>query len=464
MKLIKTVFLSLILIITFAVLSKAAEQDSSLLYRGLRQQIFTANYIKEKEPPNGFKTDVEVLSFMQELSNSWAKNVSNQSEQYKNLDIYCSMWAIYTLFQNELPSGTKCLIFSEIGLPSFLSDIEYLEEQLNREGPDLVEAAYLIRKSSIDWAASQEPTFICNLDFEKWNDLKDAIVKYPDIIQQYLDSDLARKSINNKYYKSIIRVQSTAKKYLTFLELLDKIYKSELNNAFANLAAEIPQSQDYLYVYVFIGKQLFEKLLNNNQTDLAFATLDLLARNVSNETLSRNELKTMYLRVDPEKGFDRFNIINNTNISSSLIKSQKHQNFSFDLLDARSNQQFSTEAIEQDLIVLDFWSISCKPCIEKIPNLNQLTQNYKDRVILISVNSDLIRGTSLDILRKFIQKKRIEYPVLVDTEESNLMEKYSVNGWPVYFLVDKEGYYYQDPVEKRIRLSIDEIDNYLKNL
>jgi hypothetical protein len=84
--------------------------------------------------------------------------------------------------------------------------------------------------------------------------------------------------------------------------LRDRIYKDELNDAFVKMAAEIPKSNNFLYIHVYIGRQLFEKFLYQNQPDLAFATLDLLARNTSDNTLPRAELQNMYLRVDSEKG------------------------------------------------------------------------------------------------------------------------------------------------------------------
>jgi thiol-disulfide isomerase/thioredoxin len=246
--------------------------------------------------------------------------------------------------------------------------------------------------------------------------------------------------------------------------LRDRIYKDELNDAFVKMAAEIPKSNNFLYIHVYIGRQLFEKFLYQNQPDLAFATLDLLARNTSDNTLPRAELQNMYLRVDSEKGLERFSAVNNPQSSSSLIKGQKREQLSFDLLDATKGQNLSPEDIEQELIILNFWSISCKPCIEKIPELNNLARRFMDKVALISVNSDLREGHDLDILHKFVLKRKIEYPVLIDTKESKLMEKYGVNGWPAYFLIDKEGFFYQNPVEKRIGLSIEEIDNYLSTL
>jgi hypothetical protein len=117
---IRSIYFSVVIILTVFSVSKATEQDSSLQYRGLRQQIFTVNYIKKNEPPNGFSSDLEVLNFMQELSNSWAKKVSNQSARYKQLDINCTMWALYSLFQNELPEEQSAWFIPKSGFLLFL--------------------------------------------------------------------------------------------------------------------------------------------------------------------------------------------------------------------------------------------------------------------------------------------------------------------------------------------------------
>lgn len=40
------------------------------------------------------------------------------------------------------------------------------------------------------------------------------------------------------------------------------------------------------------------------------------------------------------------------------------------------------------VVVLDFWATYCKPCIEKLPHLQQLAQQWGDRVAVVAVTLD----------------------------------------------------------------------------
>jgi cytochrome c biogenesis protein CcmG/thiol:disulfide interchange protein DsbE len=110
------------------------------------------------------------------------------------------------------------------------------------------------------------------------------------------------------------------------------------------------------------------------------------------------------------------------------------------------------------LIILDFWSVGCGPCIKKIPNLNLIHKKHKDIVTLISINSDV--KLKLKKLQDFIKDKAINYPVLVDNN-ANLMKEFNLIGWPAYFLIDRNGFFFKEPTENRINLSLDEIEQYL---
>ena len=155
--------------------SYSAEQDLSLQFRNLRQQTFAIEHIKNHEPESGFESTQEVLNFMQDLSKAWAQTVANQSEVYQYLNSYVPMWAVYTLFKNELPSGSECLIYSKMALPSFLKDVDFLNGQLQTKNTNLIEAAFLIRISNFDWAATQLPTYRCQLENDQWRNLKNAV-------------------------------------------------------------------------------------------------------------------------------------------------------------------------------------------------------------------------------------------------------------------------------------------------
>jgi len=433
--------------------------DSTLSNRSLNQQKFLIEYVKRNKPVEGFGTDTELLDFLQNSSKKWANQVPKQSEVYKRIDTYAIMWATEVLFKKELPLNSKCLIYSKIALPSFIKDIEYLKEKIKSKDDKTIDAANLIRISSLDWGTNQWPTFNCELEYEQWKKATKLISEYPDIIQEYLDSDLIKNSISESKYKTLKRVHYYAKNIIPILELQDKLYKNKLDELFRDLNSRIGNSGDDLYMYVFIGKNLFEKFLNNLQTNKANAVLDLLAKNTSNNSLPRAELKALYEKVSKEEGLQRFNDI--APKKEILTLSNSHKNLVLKLFDATKNEYFSNTKFKNKLIILDFWSVNCGPCIKKIPNLNLIHKNYKDYVTVISINSDL--KLKLEKLQKFIENNKINYPVLVDTKEENLMKEFNISGLPTYYLIDSNGFHFKEPIENRIKLSLDEIEDYLKN-
>lgn len=461
MKKVITVFLFILFCCSSYSFGKIVEQDSSLQSRNIQQQLFVYEYIKANEPKDGFESSNQVLNFMKNLSNAWAETVSNQSEVYKRFNTYAPMWAVYTLFKNQLPAGSKCLVYSEIALPSFIKDVAFLKEQLQNKNANLTEAAFLIRTANLSWAVTQPLTYSCDLKAEQWQSLKEATANYPSIIQKYLEANALPNTKTEEYRQSYQKVLSTAKAIQPYIDLQNKIYQNEFPDVFAELAAEFPNSGSYRYIYVEIAKNLFEKYKNRNETDLAFATLDLLARNTSEESLSRNELRSMYTEADPRLGPSRFESVN-TKVSSELSVSDSKQRLTGKYFNAQRGKYVQLNIPSDEIVLLDFWSVSCGPCIDEIPKLNDLAKQYGDTIRLISVNNDLLYGSTKEELQKFVAEHNIQYPVILDTEQKNLMQKFGVNGWPARFLLNEEGYFFEVPVENRIKLSLSEIENCLK--
>lgn len=461
MEKITTVFLVLLFSCPSFSFGQTAKQDSSLQKRNNQQQLFVYEYIKAHEPRDGFETSDQVFNFMKEVSEHWAETVSNQSEVYQRLNAYVPMWAVYTLFKNELPEGSKCLVYSKMALPSFVQDVAFLKNQLQKGNTNPTEAAFIIRMANLDWAATQPPTYSCRLNNEQWQSLKKAIDEYPDIIQRYLNAGDLPETNTEDYRQSLQRVQSAAETAQTFLALQDKIYQKKFSDLFARLAAEFPNARGYRYLYREIARQLYQTYKDRRETDLAFATLDLLARNTSEENLPRNELRSMYTETDPRLGPSRFESIN-AKQSTSLILSNQKKGLTGRYFDARSGEYVQLNFPSDQMVVLDFWSVSCGPCIEEIPKLNDLSQNYGDKITLISINNDLLYGSNKEELVEFVAEHNIRYPVILDTQLTNLMQDFDVAGWPARFLLNENGYFFKEPVENRTKLSLNEIESYLE--
>lgn len=64
-------------------------------------------------------------------------------------------------------------------------------------------------------------------------------------------------------------------------------------------------------------------------------------------------------------------------------------------------------------VVLNFWASWCDPCIEEMPALEGIYQQYKDELVVLGVNVQEDPGA----IRKFIDEEvHVTYPILLDSE------------------------------------------------
>ena len=90
------------------------------------------------------------------------------------------------------------------------------------------------------------------------------------------------------------------------------------------------------------------------------------------------------------------------------------------------------------VVLIDFWSTTCGPCIAEIPALKSAYQKFHSRGFEIV-------GISLDDkeppLRRFIQEKQLPWPQHFDGKgwENKFGVRYGIFGIPTTWLVDKRG-------------------------
>jgi len=87
------------------------------------------------------------------------------------------------------------------------------------------------------------------------------------------------------------------------------------------------------------------------------------------------------------------------------------------------------------VVILNFWSIWCGPCLAEMPSLNKLYLEFKDKgLVVLSIAEDPAEKP----LRSYIQEKGIAFSILMD-KDKKVYFKYSLFGIPVSFLIDKKG-------------------------
>lgn len=123
------------------------------------------------------------------------------------------------------------------------------------------------------------------------------------------------------------------------------------------------------------------------------------------------------------------------------------------------NEKIDTKKMLGDVIVYNFWFITCGPCKAEMPKLNQLKEKYKDKnVHFIAIALD--EGYKI---ASFLKTTPLTYDII--PEGRWIAEKFDVNSYPTNIIVDKNGIiqfydrgYKTDILEK---MSF-EIDKYLE--
>ena len=87
--------------------------------------------------------------------------------------------------------------------------------------------------------------------------------------------------------------------------------------------------------------------------------------------------------------------------------------------------------IKGKVTFVNFWSVTCGPCIVEIPQLNELFQKYKGEVLFLGISPD-----SKDQIKKFLAKTKFDFTVISDPK---VFEKYHIDGYPKNLFIDQNG-------------------------
>lgn len=85
--------------------------------------------------------------------------------------------------------------------------------------------------------------------------------------------------------------------------------------------------------------------------------------------------------------------------------------------------------------LVDIWSSGCGPCIMALPEMKEISEQYKDKLVVISLSCDAKKAWE-----RVSRKHDITWENLNDLQGMNgLYAKYGVNGIPSYILISPEG-------------------------
>jgi len=112
------------------------------------------------------------------------------------------------------------------------------------------------------------------------------------------------------------------------------------------------------------------------------------------------------------------------------------ENYNLELINERKIR-IKELLIDKDYLLLDFWGTWCVPCIDLIPEVKKITQQYSNTQVL---------GIALDkkkeLVSRFIEENDIKYPNCFISFEgavskNSIISSQKISNYPYYILIDK---------------------------
>lgn len=100
----------------------------------------------------------------------------------------------------------------------------------------------------------------------------------------------------------------------------------------------------------------------------------------------------------------------------------------------------SSESLAGKVLVLNLWSTTCKPCVEELPDLAELTQALRKRsdVVVVTISNDENPGEVRDFLQSVLPAAP-PFLTLLDPDNSVIKEKFGTTMVPETWIIDARG-------------------------
>ncbi|WP_424961711.1 TlpA family protein disulfide reductase [Ekhidna sp.] len=161
----------------------------------------------------------------------------------------------------------------------------------------------------------------------------------------------------------------------------------------------------------------------------------------------------------------RFSLIIFFLTTSFTIFSQKiSKQLSYQDIELIDGSTIKQSELKQKVIIANLWGTWCKPCIEEIPDLNQLVDSYKENneVIFIAVADPYM--DSPDKIMNFLEKRSFDFNHMIPAKESMFFELTGNIIFPTTILYDKNGRFVKKFTDTLTEKEIEKIRKLINEL
>jgi peroxiredoxin len=111
----------------------------------------------------------------------------------------------------------------------------------------------------------------------------------------------------------------------------------------------------------------------------------------------------------------------------------------FTLKDTKGHD-VSLESYRGKVVILNFWTRTCGPCMEEMPDIADLTRILApiQDVAVLTVSTDETAKEAIDTLRSVLRGEP-PFPVLMDPDLKVVRDRFGTNLFPETWIIDKHG-------------------------
>lgn len=99
-----------------------------------------------------------------------------------------------------------------------------------------------------------------------------------------------------------------------------------------------------------------------------------------------------------------------------------------------TGQKIDASDLKDKVVVINFWSISCPPCLAELPALNKLVNEYKNKnVVFIAITFESMKRMNDDFFPRF----QFDFKLVINAQ--SIIDTFGSSGYPTTYIVDKKG-------------------------
>ena len=125
-------------------------------------------------------------------------------------------------------------------------------------------------------------------------------------------------------------------------------------------------------------------------------------------------------------------LLSKINPSTVSIENRKLISYSTWKLKSLDGDELDFESTKGEVVFLNFWATWCPPCIAEFQAIQDVYNDYSDKVTFVLVSNE-----SPEVIQKFLNKKG--YDIKIYTPLTDYPDDFDVSSIPRTYLIDKEG-------------------------